>query len=447
VGGLAGDSFYVGIWQGAISIADLVQLALITHLLGLSEFGRLALAMSFVVLVGQFFDVRVGSALTTFGMRRLVAGDADGLAAVSRLSYQIDVVTGIAGFGVVAIVAPFVGPHLVGGNGTWLILLYAVTLLVSTADESSITILRMLDRFQLIARYTVGLEVLRVGLVAGALVTSPTLLSVLLALVAFDLIQAAANLLAATGVFRFVLRRSLWQGSLSGFQERREMLRMVIHTNVVSYARIAQVQLPTLLVGILSTPTQVGLYKVGTAAGAIVGRLADPAYTALLPRISRLWATGRRGELRRLIKRATFISVPLMIVTALIVIVLRDPILRLLGGTGGEGAASVLILTCIAQAVNGALFWNVGVLYASGRSRAVALVAVVVIVLQIALLGSLVPFYGATGAAAALLVGTIISNVIATLFCLRAFRADAGQASAPTVDRVNLPFVSLPPER
>jgi hypothetical protein len=62
LGGLAGDSFYVGIWQGTISVADLVQIALVTHALGLHQYGRLAIVMSFVVLVGQFFDVRGASA-------------------------------------------------------------------------------------------------------------------------------------------------------------------------------------------------------------------------------------------------------------------------------------------------------------------------------------------------------------------------------------------------
>jgi O-antigen/teichoic acid export membrane protein len=205
------------------------------------------------------------------------------------------------------------------------------------------------------------------------------------------------------------------------------------------------VQLPTLLVGILGTPIQVGLYKVGTAAGAIVGRLADPAYGAVLPRISRLWAAGRRGELRRLIERATLVSAPVMVVAALSVIVLRDPILRILGGGGGAGAATVLILACVANAVNGTLFWNIGVLYASGRSGLVAIIAVAVVMLQTALLAALVPFYGANGAAVALVAGVVASNAIATLFGLRVLSVKANPVPAP--DPVQVPFAAPPAER
>lgn len=447
LGGLAKDSFHIGIGQGAASVADLVQIALITHVLGLNDFGRLALALSFVVLVGQFFDVRVGAASTTFGARRLAARDADGLTGVIQLTYLIDVITGVAALAIVSTAAPFVGPHLVGGNGTWLILLYALTLLVSTADESSATILRLLDRFALIAGCTVGLEVLRIGLVVCALVVSPSLVSVLLALVAFDLIQAVTFIVAATCAFRLAEGRSLWRWSLPAFQERRQMLRMVFDTNLVSYARIAQVQLPTLLVGILSTPIQVGLYKVGTAAGAIVGRLADPAYGAVLPRISRLWAAGRRGELRRLVERATLVSAPVMVVAALSVIVLRDPILKILGGGGGSDAATVLVLACVAQAVNGALFWNIAVLYASGRSGLVAVLAVAVVVIQTVLVVALVPFYGGNGAAVALVAGMVVSNAVAALFSLRVLSGEAGPVPATPPEPVQLPLVLPPADR
>jgi O-antigen/teichoic acid export membrane protein len=439
-GGLATDSFHVAIWQGAVSVADLVQMALITHVLGLNELGRLALALSFVVLVGQFFDVRVGAALTTFGARRLAAQDAEGLAGVFQFSYLIDVVTGVAAFGIVAVASPFVGPHLVGPSGTLLILLYALTLLISTADESSIGVLRLLDRFPLIAGYTLGLESLRVGMVAGALAISPSLTAVLLALVAYDLLQAVTNLVAATHVFRVVEDRSLWRSSLSAFQERRQMLRMVFHTNLVSYARITQVQLPTLLLGALSTLTQVGLYKVGTAAGAIVGRLADPAYAAVLPRFSRLWAANRRGDLRRLVQRATLVSCTAMALALLIVIVLRDPILRLLGGSGGAGAVWVLVLSGVGYAVNGALFWNVGVLYAAGRSGVVAVVALVVVGLQTALLAALAPFYGANGAAVALLVGMVASNALATLLSLRVLSDKTDPVPEPSAERAHVPL-------
>jgi O-antigen/teichoic acid export membrane protein len=442
LGGLAGDSLYVAVWQGAISVADLVQLALITHALGLTEFGRLALVLSFVVLVGQFFDVRVGTAATTFGARRLTARDLPGVAGVVQFSYLIDATTGVLGFAVVAMLSPVVGPNLIGENGAALILLYGLTLLVSTTNESSVSILRLFDRFRLIALYTVGLEAARIALVAAALAVSKSLAAVVVALLIHNIAVAAVNTIAATWTFRRTTGLSLARRALNHFDEKQAMLRMVIHTNVVSYARLAQVQLPALMLGALSGPTQVGLYKVGTAAAAAVGRLADPAYVALLPRLSRLWATGRREDVRAVVVRSTGAATVVMAAALFALTAFRQPILELLGGSSASAAATVLVLVGIGQAVNGALFWNIGLLYAAGLSNRVAMIAMVSVALQIGLLVPLVALFGANGAAAALLVSLVVTNAAATILALRALTEPFGSLlptatgpSALAVDR------------
>lgn len=425
LGGLAGDSVSVGVWQAATSVADLLQIALITHALGLTEYGRLALVIAFVTLVGQFFDVRVGTAATTFGARKLDRSTPRAAAGVFQLSYAIDVLTGVVGFAVVAALSPVVGPSLVGDEGVTLIVVYALTLLASTVDESSLTVLRLLGRFRLIAAYTVAVEALRIGLVAAAVVLFDDLTGVVLALLLYEILAGAANAVAATGAFRRAsdgVRLTRRSPGLAR-AERREMLGMVMHTSVVSYARLAQVQLPTIVVGAIAGATQAGLYKVGTAAATIVGRLADPPYAALLPRISRLWAGGRRAEVRRLVGRASLVSAPALALAFTVVVILQTPILDAIGGGAAEAASAVLVLAALAQAVNGALFWNLGVLYVAGRSRLVAVIAIASAATQLLLLSVLVPTMEATGAGVAFLVSMVGANVAITWAALRALTA------------------------
>jgi O-antigen/teichoic acid export membrane protein len=434
LGGLARDSFHVGIWQGAVSVADLVQLALITHILGLNAFGRLALVMSFVVLIGQFFDVRVGTATTRFGAERLAAGDVQGFAGLLQFSYLIDVTAGVLSFIVIACLAPFVGPHLVGGNGASLLLLYALTLLISTADESSASVLRLLDRFRLLAAASGGVEALRVLFVAMALAIDSSLTSVLIALIAYDLAGAIVNFAVASSVFSRTFGRSLLALCLDAFREKRQMIRMVLQTNIVSYARIAQVQLPTLLLGVLSTTTQVAYYRLGSSAAAMVGRIADPGYAAVLPRLARLWATGHKNEVRQLVKRSSAIAAGVMAGALVVVLLARGPILSGLGGRGGREAATAMILLATGQAVNGALFWNTGLLFAAGRAGIVTIVALIGIGVQVGLLVPLVAIWAAGGAAAATLVAYIVTNTVATIAALRIMQASvdggAGQIDA-----------------
>jgi O-antigen/teichoic acid export membrane protein len=420
IGQLFGDSLYSGIWQGATSIADFLQIVLITHALGLSEFGRLAVAMAFVVLVGQFFDVRVGVA-TTIAATKHMERDPRRAAGVFQLSYLIDGGTGILGFVVVAALAPFVGPALIGSGGTTLIVLFALTLLAGTVDATSFTILRLVDRFRLIATYTCVLEVIRVALVVAALAVFGTITSVAVALVIHRALAGLTCAIAAVAVFRRVTGVHLTRPAIGEAREDRPgMLRTMLHTNVVSYARLAQVQLPTVVLGAVSGASEAAVYRVGMAAATVVGRLADPAYVALLPRFSRLWVAERQPDLLRLIKRLSAVSIPTMAIVAGTLILLREPVLKLIGGTAAsEAAGLVLVFGAVAHAINTGLLWNIPALYAAGRSGDVSRLALVSCVVQIAALIPLVNALGAEGAALAFLISMVVLNGPATLLALK----------------------------
>jgi O-antigen/teichoic acid export membrane protein len=94
-------------------------------------------------------------------------------------------------------------------------------------------------------------------------------------------------------------------------------------------------------------------------------------------------------------------------------------VLQLLGGGGATAAGTVLVLVAIGQAVNGALFWNVGLLYAAGLSNRVAAIAIMSVAIQVGLLVPLAARFGANGAAASLLVSLLATNVAATIVALR----------------------------
>jgi O-antigen/teichoic acid export membrane protein len=182
------------------------------------------------------------------------------------------------------------------------------------------------------------------------------------------------------------------------------------------------------------------------AAATVVGKLADPVYIALLPRLSRLWSAGKQLEIRGLIERLSLVSIPLTATAAVVLIIFRDPILRLLGGgEAGEAAGTVLVLGAIAQVINAGLLWNIAALYAARRSRVVSRLALLAAAVQCGALLPLANAHGADGAALAFLIGMIALNAPATFFALKALTAseDDGESGATEssgqVDSVTLP--------
>jgi O-antigen/teichoic acid export membrane protein len=430
LGGFASDTLYVGAWQAAASVADLIQIGLLVHALGLRGYGQFALVVAFVALVGQFFDLRMTTATTAVAARHLAA-DQSRAVGIFRFSYWMDVLLGILALCCVLILAPLIGPGLVGRHAVELIAAYALVLVVASPDDTSVTVLRLLDRFRLAAMCGVAAEVLRVALVWGALQLRPDLTYALLALVVAAAVRAALNAAAA---FRAT---TAWQPHLRLFgkpnvrrDDRREVLSMVVHTNVASYARLAMTQLPTLLLGAIAGATQVGIYKVGMAIAAGLGRIADPAMAAIFPRITKLWDAGQYRAARLLVYRATVIAVVIVGIAMSLMIFFRDELARLIVGGHPSKIGTIVVLGLVGQAINGVFFWNAQALFASRRARTVGVISVAGAMVQIAILVLLAPSSGAHGAAVAFLVAQVFINAALTLTATRILRTNRPSALA-----------------
>jgi O-antigen/teichoic acid export membrane protein len=210
------------------------------------------------------------------------------------------------------------------------------------------------------------------------------------------------------------------------------MLGMLFHTNLVTYAKLIPAQVPTLLLGAMRSPAEVGGFKVATAIAAAAVKLVDPAWAAVMPRLSRLWSSGRRAEIRDLLVQATIGACFVLALTALLAFVLRVPLLRIVGGENATTATTVLVLSLIGGVVNGTLFWNTPLIYAAREAR----LAVVAYVLSSLLLAPLlvvgIDAWGANGAAVALLVFIVVLNLILTAMALKVLRQPDSRVQVQT---------------
>ena len=435
--GFARDSAAVAVSSATVQLGHLVVVVVVTRSLGLAELGRFSLVVSFVALIGQFFDVRIDKAVITFGARR-IPSDYPRLAEIVKFGYLVDASTGVLAFAVVAALSGLAGEALVGTDGTTLILLYAITLMLSFGDDTAKGILFLFSRFGVVAWFALGQEVVRIGLVVGALARFHSLRAVVVALVLVDLVAAVAYPMVASSVFarasggerlRPVRRRA-------APKDRRDMVRMIFHTNLVSYAKVIQARGPTLLLGWLTgSAVGVGVYRIGMTAASLLGAVADPALKAVHPRIARLWAAGRRAEVVTLLKQTSRVSFPLMAGLASTLFLARRPLLEAAGaGADLERAADVLAVGMIGYAVSGALFWNTQFLLATGHSGRLALITLgTALAVLVPLLAILIDVAGVLGAALATSVSMVVMNVWAGVEAVRTLLADAPRPSEPLV--------------
>ena len=417
--GLVRDATFAGLGQGATILGVLGQITIISHVLGLEAFGTFALTVAFVHLVSRFFDLNAEYMLIAFGAAKIRRSEK-AAAGVIQFSAIADAVSGLVGFAAVAMLASFAGEHLAGSEGPELFLLFGLTLLVSTVDGTSASTLQLFGRFGLIAGYQVFGEVSRLIAIGVGLLISESLVAVVVALVVHDAVMAVIGAAAALAVFKRTTGQSLLRPALSTVRaDFRAMLKMLVHTNVVAYARLVETHIPTLLVGSFHGALEAGVFRVGMAPAAALGKVRASASSAATPRFARLLNSDNPDPLRRLVLQATVLALVVIGGLGAILIVLRVPILQVIGGEEATVASAVLVFAVLGQVVSGSLFWNSNLLFAARDAKTVSKLYVVSVVVAIPILVFFVDRWGATGAAAALLISAIQINAMLTLAAWR----------------------------
>jgi O-antigen/teichoic acid export membrane protein len=419
--GLAGDVAYMSVWQGSNIAVDLALTPLITYTLGLEAFGVYSTIAAVVILVGTFMSARTGVAATTFGTRALETGDEHDAARIFSLCLSVAVVTGVVALALLGAAAPLLGNTL-APDGAALIALYGLSVLAREPLATSMAVLRVKDRFQLIAWLSVALDATRLAIAAIALIVFSSLPALMGALALGQLLKTGAFLFVARDSFRVAGHFSTPRKALRGLDRttKTSLVHTLVHTNNISYQRVAQVNLPTVLLGAIGGPTDAAIYKLGTIPAATVGALIDPATAALLPRVARMWARKQFREIRALLESAVRVSAVLSIGVFVVLVIFREPIIELLGaGEVPSSAETVLVLAGLSQLIYALSFWRSLILFAAERARTVSYGALVGTAIQLVALVPAIIVAGPVGAACALVLSRIVVNAALSVIAAR----------------------------
>lgn len=226
---------------------------------------------------------------------------------------------------------------------------------------------------------------------------------------------------------------------------------------LITLVAVVSANADTVLIGYLLSDREVALYRIPLQLAALAVLSTMPLRASLAPRIAGWTRAGALGEAADALARAWTFALLLAVPAAVGGLLLADRLLYFLYGADFAGAATALALLLVAQLVSVGSLLEGMALSAVGRPRgafAAAGAGAVVLVL-----GDLVmiPAYGVTGAAMALLVSTAVATVLARVLLGRTVQvrlerrplcaialAAALMAGAVLAYRVVLPPDSLP---
>lgn len=382
-----------------------VQNVVLARSLDPAGFGVLAVVISLVTIVQLLLGSRVWEAVTKFVVEYLERGDPSRATATVKLCLLVDAVGAVAGTLILVAVAKPAAQIFATPSAAGAIRVYALSMIVSIPVATAQALLRVADRFRWLAAQTAGENLVRLTLVVAVLLLAGSELVPIVGAYLVAAVVAAGSLWALASRATRSLGIAPWRGApLSLLREDRgRILRFLLYSNLSGTARLVTGRADILIVGWLTDPASVGVYRLARTVADPLAAIATPVSHALFPELSRLVHRGDGAAVRRLTQRIRTVGfavvLPICVLTTLVV----GWAVPLVFGDSFVGAVS-LTRVMVWQLAWMPFVWVPGLLLSLGRARLVAALAAADAGSYLLLLLVLVPSFGAAGAAWATLL-------------------------------------------
>jgi O-antigen/teichoic acid export membrane protein len=429
------NTFLNGASQFATMFASLVFMPMLINSFGISLYGLFMLASS-VASYASLADFGVGTALTKMVAEHHSTQDRRSLADVISSALVFYTVIGVAVAAVMAIVG-----------------LYAGVIFKVTPDQAQLMrdMLLLGAAFQLVywpastARYVIaGYQrydtLAKTGVLAAGLGIVATLFVIVRGEGPLVLVGLTGVVTCGVAIVNIVLalRISGIRPSLRGASLAR--LRAIFAFSwAVFFMQVSDAlfyqQTDKVILGIFASPASVGLYEPAAKFNSLITFFSGLTVSAVLPLASSMEAQGRHTSLRQLFVRGTKYIAALVAPTALVLMVLAEPIIVAWLGpkfTGMGLVAAVLLLPHLFVSLG---LMGDAIVVSKGRiaKRIPYIVAQTVlnVVLSIALVGK----YGVLGVA----IGTCVAHLLDFPFHMHFLLAETGVSTGDWLRKVIAP--------
>jgi O-antigen/teichoic acid export membrane protein len=381
---------------------SLGYMALAARALGVRALGELVLIHAFAQAVGDVMKFQSWQTLLHYGTQPLSEGRVDAVQRVLRFSLVLDGVSSLVGLAVGVAGALLFGQRLGWGQAhDPAAALYMLTILLMVS-ATPIGLMRLFDRFDILARQTALVAVLRLAGAAAAFALHAPLEGFLLVW-ALGQLGGFVYLVAAT--LRQLRKHDLlrdfaWNGPLT--QDMAGAWRFAWNTNLSATLDVAFTHAATLMVGALVGPAQAAFWRVGRQVADALAKPARLLTPALYPELARLRASGDEPRMWRLAGRVGLLAGGVSVLLLGLSAIAGPSLLKLVMGKAFAPAGAVMNWQVAAAVVGIFALPLEPLLISLGRAGAVVRVQLCVGVAYLAALPFLLSHVGLVGAGAGL---------------------------------------------
>ena len=371
------------------------------HLFSTRTFGLYALVLAATGFFQSFLDVTVEEALIKFGFRYTTREDWGRLRRLFTSAIVFKLTGGLLAAGAIAALAPL-AHALLHKSGLATPLYVAALLPVAQCIENVGGVgLILRGRYDIRAFFLFTSMALR--LTAIAVAAPHGLTATIAAIVAAQAV--ATTVLGFAGWLayrRFPRSQAIPLGS-----ERRAILSFVLQSSIASGVTSLTTPLATLVLGRVSSTTQVAWFRASLSPQQGFAALTSPARLILLTEQTRDWERGTRGAVFAGIRRYSAAATALTAVALPPLLVFTPDIARLLFSAKNLGAVDATRIVIIAAALRMVFGWTKSFPVSIGRPNLRIWTHGVEMLVLVPLAGIFGAAWGATGAAGAVLASSV----------------------------------------
>jgi O-antigen/teichoic acid export membrane protein len=362
------------------------------------DFSRFALVFAITSLLQLFLDVTVEEVVVKFGNRYIAREDWPRFHRLLRVGLVVKTAGGAVG-ALAVVAAAAVAPWIWNLGGLRAALLVAALVPLLQAPEgmgSAILLLR--NRYDIRGALLAWSMALRLAAIAiGA---------------SFGLVQTFAGIVVAQAVSTLTMSlvglavvRRYPKGTEDGTlaDDRPAIRSFAVQSTLASGLASLRGLLPTVLVGVVAKPVDVGYFRIAQAPQTAFASLSAPVRLVLLAEQTRDVEHGRAHRAYALLNRYIAGTIALGVVGVPLLWFAMPTLVRWVYGSRYLGATDAVRLMLVAAAIQLVFGWTKSFPVSIGRPELRTAAQVVELAVLVPLVLAFAALYGATGAAGALI--------------------------------------------
>ena len=385
--------------RGLGAVLTVSATALAARTLPATDFGLVVLIHGYLLVMHGLFKLKPGDAVVHYGVPAQEMGDDAGLLQMLRMTLALDLATAAASVVIAVALVPLLGPYLQWETATRDFVQCYSLLLVAGIGGTPGGILRLFNRYDLLAwRQVAGPAVLLTGISLAALFEQ----GVTAYAAAFGASWLVRHLyVTAQGlrVLRHHIPGALAPGPLySDLQRRFPGFWRFIHVIYwQSNLDLVPKHISVLLVGFMLGPTEAGLFRLAERFSKLLAVPALLLRQVLFPDLARLWHHAA-PSFGRVVARTLGTALAFGLGVALLMRVIGGPLLEAAVGSEYLAAAPVLAWLMLAAGLELGVSTVRAAAYAQGLAGRVLRYYALSLGLYLMVLLAMTPLTGLTAA-------------------------------------------------